>query len=151
LDAIKALLQKYREILAYLIVGGLTTAVEWVVYLPITRVAHVPVFPSQVISVIAAVLFAYAANKIVVFRSHCPTRKAFFKEMASFFGSRAVTIFLQIGGFWLCEEIILPRYADNPLILEYGDIFIKGFISVAVIILNYIFSKLFVFRNKKEG
>lgn len=149
MDTIKALLRKHREVIAYLIIGVMTTLVNWVLFLLLTRALLVVDDAANIAAVVLAVIFAYVTNKLFVFRSHCPTKKDFFREMLSFFTARALAALVEIGGYSLTKLALLWLFSNIPVIADHYDLLSKGFISVFVIALNYILSKLFVFRKKK--
>jgi putative flippase GtrA len=128
----------------YLIVGGLTTvvsiAVKWGLYFTILDVDNA--FQAQVgviVSWIAAVLFAYITNRIYVFKSKS---KKILQEMASFFGARLLTLGM---------EALLTFIFFTLLGLTSNTwvIIVTFIIQVLVMVFNFIFSKVFVFRKEK--
>ena len=131
-------LKKHREIIAYLIVGVLTTVVSWIVYALLRLVLDMN-DPLQVqIAVFmrwfAGVLFAYFANRKYVFQSRDPKMLL---EFLKFVGSRGTTLLSDMFIMWLMVSV-----------LGIND-WIATFVSaVVVIVLNYVFSKLFVFSKK---
>ena len=131
-------LRKHREIIAYLIVGVLTTVVSWIVYALLRLVLDMNV-PLQVqIAVFmrwfAGVLFAYFTNRKYVFQSRDPKMLL---EFLKFVGSRVTTLLSDMFIMWLMVSV-----------LGIND-WIATFVSaVVVIVLNYLFSKLLVFRKK---
>lgn len=141
IDFIKKLLVKYREQIAYLFFGVLTTLVSW----GVSNVLYYFVFGtivSDVLSELAAVTFAYITNKLFVFCSKTANFKEFLKEILLFYALRAFSSVLNIGAMYILVK---------KLGLEHWVC--KIAVNVVVIILNYFFSKLFVFKdkNKKEG
>ncbi len=136
MNKIKALLQKYREQIVYLIFGALTTLVDFGVYWLMERVLHLGTVPSQAIGVAAAILFAYAVNKIWVFRDKATGLRAWM-QFLSFVSMRLVSGAFQTAAVWLFVDI-----------LHLYDLAVKLVVAVAVVILNYIFSKLIIFRKK---
>lgn len=130
---IKELLKKYKEIILYVIVGGCTTIVSIGSYALFTRVFHLDIYTSSIISWILAVLFAYFANKIIVFQSKNKIKK----EIASFFGLRIVSLVLDLLTMWVLCDII-----------HLNDLIAKLIVQVIVLTSNYIFSKFFIFRRK---
>jgi putative flippase GtrA len=131
---------KNREIISYLFFGVATTAVNWLLYAFCIQVFGISMVVSNGIAWVGAVLFAYITNRIFVFQSRKNQIGDIFREMFLFFGARAITGVL---------EIFLPS-----LIYALGlnqEIFgVKGFaakilVTVVVMILNYVFSKFFVF------
>lgn len=169
---IKKLFEKYREIIMYLIFGVLTTFVAWVSYAIFTKmiptisfagitIAHTT--SANVLSWICGVIFAYVTNKIWVFESKSWKPSIAFKELWQFTASRLITGFIE----WFGLPLILQIGANcvaNGSDGFFGKIFIwlsqplfnvdgliaKIAVSVIVVILNYVFSKLFVFKGDKK-
>ena len=144
IEKIKALCVKYREILVYLIVGVLTTVVSWVAcFFCKLFLDETIVWQNNIINAIgwiAGVCFAYPTNRRWVFRS---TNPQIFREFLGFAGSRVSTGLL---------EIVIMAICVNALHMDYwiAKIFIA---AVLVTVLNYVFSKLLIFKNKdkKQG
>lgn len=127
------LYKKYKEIINYLIFGGLTTLISIVTYALFAKVFHIDYLISNVLSWIIAVLFAYITNKIFVFESKS---KKNVKEITSFFFFRVVSLIM--------EMVILYVFVD---MLHIDDLVTKIIAQVIVIVSNYVFSKLFVFKK----
>ena len=159
----KAFWKKYKEIILYIVFGVLTTLVDFLVYTPLTdllgkdrRVIGIPWYIyTSVIAWVAAVLFAYITNKLWVFEPTGAKKKGIAKELAVFAGGRVLTLLIQLLLMWFFIDLIhadewgICRWAAG-LIGQQGHFAIKAGVSVIVVILNYVFSKLFVFRKKKE-
>ncbi len=137
-DKILDLYKKYRELISYLIFGGLTTLVSFVTYVVFARLFSFDVVTSNVISWVISVLFAYITNRAFVFRSNKNGFTAIIGEMCSFFASRLFS--------GIIETLIMYIFVD---MIGYYDIAVKIVATVIVIVLNYILSKLFVFKKKK--
>lgn len=135
---IKELYNKYKEIINYLIFGVLTTAVNFIVYLVCAKLFHIDEVVSNVIAWFLSVLFAYVTNKIYVFESKSVEKNVLMKEIVSFFGCRLFSGIMDIILFSICVKAI-----------HMNDMIAKIIISVLVVILNYIFSKLIIFKKKK--
>lgn len=132
--------KKYKEIINYLIVGVLTTVVSLAVYYicVITFLDPKNAIELQianVISWIAAVTFAYITNRKFVFESKNPDM---LKEAAAFVGARVVTLLMDM----FCMFIIVTC-------MGLSDKIAKLMVQVIVIVANYVFSKIFVFRKKE--
>ena len=136
-EKVRTLLVKYREVLVYLIFGGLTTVVNWVVYLPLHYWLGFSASVSNVIAWVAAVIFAFLTNKPFVFRSYDWSAKTVVRELGGFVGCRI--------GSGLLDTAILAVTVD---MLGWNGIVWKAIASALVIILNYFASKLLVFRKK---
>lgn len=124
---------KCREVLMYLVFGGLTTLVNIVAFF-ILRKLSVSVYISNLIAWVVAVLFAFITNKLFVFESKDKSKIG--KELISFFGFRILSLGVDMGAMYLLLQVI-----------NTGEVFAKIIANVIVIILNYIFSKLFVFKK----
>ena len=127
------LYKKYKEIINYLIFGGLTTVVSIVTYALFAKVFYIDYLISNVLSWVLAVLFAYITNKIFVFESKS---KKNVKEITSFFFFRIISLVI--------EMIILYIFVD---MLHIDDLITKIIAQVIVIVANYVFSKVFVFKK----
>lgn len=166
MEKIKSLFVKYKEIILYIIFGVATTLVNWAVY-AVTIPAFSAAFNGEdvmwtvfgreitydafamllanIIAWIAGVAFAFVTNKLFVFESKSWKPSVALKEFWLFVAARLITGVME----WFGPSLLFAIGLDQPL---FG---IKGFaakliISVAVIILNYVFSKLIIFR-KKDG
>lgn len=137
MDRLKTLLKKYREPIVYLVFGVLTTAVNYIVYLPCYNLLGFSASISNAIAWVAAVAFAYLTNKPFVFQSHDWSAKVVLPELTKFVGTRI--------GSGALETVILFLSVD--LAGMNGNVW-KLLTSVLVVIVNYIGSKLLVFRNK---
>lgn len=137
---IKELYLKYKEVINYLIFGGLTTIVSFLTYYIVAKIFGIEEVTSNIFSWFCAVLFAYITNKIFVFNSKTNTVKETFKELVSFFLARIVS-------GMLCD---VGTFAIMVKVFHINDIFSKIVTQVMVIVLNYIFSKLIVFKKKAK-
>lgn len=135
---IRALYQKYREAVLYLIFGGLTTVVNYIVYLAAGNL--LPVTATTIPNLIAwvvSVLFAYFTNCVWVFRSEARGLASRARELVSFAGARVFTLLLETAILWLAVDVMgLP------------NLLIKLAANVLVIVLNYVFSKFWIFKKK---
>ncbi len=134
INKIKELLIKYKSIIAYLIVGGLTTLVDLVVFYINSQVFGMNYLLNKCIAWVAAVSFAYFPNKYIVFESK--EKKKGGAEFVKFFGSRITTLLISLVVMFLLVDII----NINEVIANFMVQFIN-------IVLNYLFSKLFVFKK----
>lgn len=128
-----------RETISYTIAGVLTTLVNFVSYEGLYRLKFSNMTANWMAWVIA-VTFAYIVNKWNVFRSKSETAKDETFKVLKFFGARIVTLVVeQLGMYVFVERMGIYRWI------------IKGALSVIVIILNYIFSKLYIFNENKDA
>ena len=133
------LYKKYDEMINYLIVGGLTTLVSlgtyyFCVYTFLNPNNAFQLQIANIISWISCVTFAYFTNRIFVFKSK---RTDKLKEAISFYGSRIATLLLEMGIMFVFVTI-----------LHLNDKIIKLVAQVVITILNYVLSKLLIFRKK---
>lgn len=137
LNQFRSLWEKYRSILIYLIFGVLTTAVNYLVYIPCLKLLGLSASVSNVIAWCVAVLFAFLTNKPFVFESKEWSVKTVVPEFTKFVGTRVAS--------GLMETVILMVAVD---MLGWNGVTWKLVTNVIVVILNYIGSKLLVFRRK---
>ena len=133
---LKRLIVKYWDVLSYLFFGGLTTVVNYVVYLPCFNLLGMSAAVSNVIAWAAAVLFAFLTNKPFVFKSYDWSAKTVWPEFTKFVGCRI--------GSGVLETAIIFVTVD---LLCWNGNWMKLATSVLVVILNYFASKLLVFRK----
>lgn len=136
IEKIRAFVEKYWDMVSYLFFGVLTTAVNYLVYLPLYNLLGISAAVSNIIAWVAAVVFAYVTNKPFVFKSHDWSMKTVLPELGKFVGCRAAS-----GGL---ETVLILLTVD---ILGWNGNIWKLIISVLVVILNYVSSKLLVFRK----
>lgn len=137
IDKIKGLLTQYKEIVLYVFFGGLTTLVNFVVYLGLKNLFGVPMVASNIIAWVVSVLFAYVTNKIYVFESKDTSPRAILRELFSFVAARIFSGVVDTGML-----VILVDYC------HMNDLVVKIMAQVVVIVLNYVFSKLWIFKKK---
>lgn len=136
---ITAFVKKHWDIVSYLVFGALTTLVNYAVYLPLYNLLNVSGTLSNLIAWVVSVLFAFFTNKPFVFQSHDWSRATVLPELAKFVGCRA--------GSGLLETASIFLFVDC---LHLNGNAVKLVASVAVVIINYIGSKLLVFRKKRS-
>jgi putative flippase GtrA len=147
IDKIKQLFLRYRELILYVIFGGLTTVVDWGVSFAlyyvwgdaIERVSYL-VHGVNVIAWAAAVAFAFVTNRILVFQSKSRGALAILRELVFFAGGRVMTLLLQELIFLVCFDF-----------LHWNEYAVKLAAAVLVVVLNYFISKLLVFRRKNTS
>ena len=134
---IKELVVQYWEVLSYLIFGVLTTIVNYLVYLPVYNLLGLSAALSNAIAWVVAVAFAYLTNKPFVFKSHDWSTKTVIPELTKFVGCRVAS--------GAAETLILLVTVD---LLHWNGNIWKIVTSVLVVVMNYIASKLVVFKKK---
>lgn len=135
LNIMKNKLIKYKEIILYVFFGGMTTLVNIFSYYFCSHMIQINTTFSTIIAWLLSVVFAYVTNKIWVFESKSIDLKSVFKEVISFFGCRLAT-----GIMDLIIMIIFVNY------LSFNDMIIKIISNILVIVLNYVASKLVIFK-----
>lgn len=144
LSRCKILYFRYRMIVNYLIFGVATTLVNWVVYSLMVGGLEASMNIGNIVAWLASVVFAFFTNKIWVFESRKWDPLIMIKEGASFIGSRLISGVFEIGTLPLLVNVGL----NQPLFGIDGFV-AKILVSVVVVVLNYVFSKLFVFKEKR--
>jgi putative flippase GtrA len=135
--------EKQQEIVRYIFIGGLTTAVSFAAYFLFRRI-----FPQQgtwlpvALSWICAVTFAFVTNKLFVFRSRVRGLRIL-QEAGLFYAARVVTLLMDLLLMFLLVD--LTGFTGG-----WYELGARVLVSVAVLIMNYVLSKLVVFRKKGE-
>lgn len=130
--------EKYADVLSYLIFGALTTAVNYLIYLPCYNLLGWSAGFSNIIAWIGAVAFAFLTNKPFVFKSHDWSWNVVWPELTKFVGCRI--------GSGVLETGILLITVDW---LGWDGNVWKLITAVLVVILNYIGSRFLVFKKNK--
>lgn len=136
LQKLKSLARSHWDIATYLFFGVLTTVVNYLVYLPVYNLLHLSAAFSNAIAWVAAVAFAYLTNKPFVFKSHDWSRQTVIPELTKFVSCRLASGIL--------ETAILLVTVD---LLHWNGNIWKLVVSVLVVVLNYVASKLLVFKK----
>lgn len=126
-----------REMIAYLISGVLTTAVNWVLYWLLVERLGMEELSGNALDWVLTVAFAYAVNAMWVFRSKFTGWAVEGKKIFRFYAARFLTFLVEEGGILLFVKT-----------LHWNGLVVKAVLAVIVIILNYIFSKIFVFLKR---
>ena len=137
MDKIIQLVKKYWSILSYLFFGAVTTLVNMVVYYLCYHLWGISSDLSTIIAWVLSVLTAFLTNKPFVFGSHDWSPKVLLPEAGSFFGCRL--------GSGILELVLMHITVE---MLGWPGMLMKLLVNVIVVILNYVASKLLVFRKK---
>lgn len=130
----KDLLKHY---FVYIVFGGLTTAVDWLSFWLLRRfVPSLNENISNAIAVVISIIFAYFTNRNYVFKSSENNK---IHEFLKFFASRLFSLGVNVVSFWILTDIA-----------SMNEYIAKAIIAVFVVILNYITSKIFVFKKSKQ-
>ena len=151
-NKMKKLFEKYRELIIYVIVGGLTTLMNYIIHFSL-RFMGVNYYIALSGAWFGAVLFSYVANHIFVFESKAKG-KAQIKEIILFFGARLFSygiemlisfIFIDCAG--ADKFVWQPDFIENSIPL--GELLVKTGSQVIIVLSNYIFSKFVIFKKEK--
>ena len=129
--------KKNKEILMDLLFGGLAFVLNIVLYAFFAERMHINELISNIICWVICVLFQFFTNRTWVFDGKVNSAAEFVKQMTSFFGGRLFTL--------VVEEVILAVFITW---LGFNGMVIKLIAQFVVIVLNYIISKLVVFKEK---
>lgn len=129
---------KIKRLLLYIFFGILTTAVNIFSFWLLTDMLCVQYLISNFIAIVTSVLFAYITNKLYVFKSKTKTKKGLIREVIIFSSARTGTLI-----FDMIAMFILVSLFNLDLFIS------KIFTNITVIILNYVFSRLFVFKKNE--
>ncbi len=153
-----------REIITYIVFGVLTTVVNLVTFY-ITKRIFISIgwdgvcnalfssagsekilallgkgtdyLDATVIAWVVAVIFAFVTNKLIVFESKSWKPSVAGKEFAAFIGARVFSLFVEL----------LFMFA-TVTVLSINEFIAKIVVQAIVVILNYVFSKLIIFKNR---
>ena len=145
MDRIRSLWARYREVLVYLIFGGLTTLVNIVVYWILAHIGLATAWANG-IALAVSILFAYVTNRTFVFASRARGIEAW-REFGKFIACRIGTGVLDQAIMILGVDVLGPMVVSAAG-LELWGLGVKVFSNVIVIVLNYVFSKVIIFRKK---
>lgn len=137
LGKIKSFFRKRADVVSYLFFGVLTTFVNYIIYYPLYNLAGSSAALSNIIAWIASVIFAFVTNKPFVFKSHDWSAEIALPEFVRFVGCRLgsgllETVAILVTVDWLCWN---------------GNV-MKLLVSILVVILNYVSSRMIVFKKK---
>jgi len=172
INKIKELIIKYKEIISYLFFGGVTTLVNWAVYALMVKLLAVDLsgvdaakdgiiksvfggtagrdirllFLANLIAWLASVLVAFVTNKLWVFEAKSWRAGTVLRELWEFTAARIATGVLEWFGI-----PALVMLGMNGRFLGIEGFWAKALVSVAVVALNYVFSKFIIFKKKKNS
>lgn len=133
----KSLIRKNWDSIMYLLFGALTTIVNFCVHFPLYNYMHLPAAVCSAIAWTVAVVFAFITNKPLVFKSNDWSVKTVVPELLKFTGCRMLSGAVETATLFITVDLLLWN----------GNIW-KLITSVFVVVVNYIGSKFFVFKNK---
>ena len=140
IQKVKALVVKYQDMILYVFFGALATLVNTASYYLCYNIIGISNVPSVIIAWLLAVVFAFFTNKLWVFKSKSFAPDVLKHEIPTFFGARLLTGLLDLGIMYLAVDVL------------HGNGTVWKLISnILVIILNYVASKLIIFKKKDES
>lgn len=129
---------RVKEIIVYTIFGVLATAVDFGSYILMTRVFKLDEHFSNILAQFLAIIFAFFTNKLFVFNDKELKWKTLSVQFGKFVSLRLITLALNSVLF----SFMVEKFNTN-------DLLSKIVVAVIVVILNYIFSKLIIFKHKE--
>lgn len=129
------LYNKYREIIDYIIFGGLTTMVNIVAFFIFDTLLGWPYLIANAIAIVVSILFAYVTNKLFVFKTKDMTASENIVEFLKFIGFRLISGLADMAAMWMLVDLISIDTNISKLLTQF-----------IVVVLNYVFSKLFIFK-----
>lgn len=152
MNTLKNLIEKHKLLLDYMMWGSLTTVVSWVSFsifsLLLTEFMRNPITAASVSNIISwfcVIVFAFITNKLWVFKSKSFNKKVILPEFIKFFFTRLATGILEI----LAVPVLMSHGVDQT-VFGINGMMSKIVVTFAVIILNYIFARLVVFRKQSR-
>ena len=139
-EKLKRLWTQHREIITYVFFGGCTTLVNWGGYWLLAHPLGLDETLSTVLANVLSILFAYVTNRRWVFESQVHGIGPVLREMGSFFASRLATLML--------DALIMEIFAKR---LGLNDMLVKLAANIVIIVLNYVLSKVLIFKKKRES
>ena len=136
-----------HETMSYLVCGVLTTVVDWLVFWVMDKRCLMDYRVSTAVSWIVAVIFAYIVNKLIVFRNFRLGPAYLWKEWWSFFAARAFSFI----GVMVLMIVMVDMMGWKELRLaglELGSYLAKGVTTVVNLVMNYILSKFWIFKDR---
>lgn len=131
---------KYWQVIAYMIFGGLTTLINLLLFNYLYIWKHMTGYQmATFVAWLVSVIFAYVTNKLYVFHAHSCTKKQMIGEIFSFLFWKILSL--------LIDFLILK---NGIVIMNVNAFWVKIVDNVIVVIANYLFSKVFIFKNKTQ-
>lgn len=136
-ELMKQLWKKHKDVIPYAFFGVATTVVNVVGYWLTAHLLGFSVMFSTVVAWILAVLFAYVTNRKWVFKSYALTSIEIMREMSSFFACRLATGIVDWAAMFVFVDVV-----------GMDDVIVKAAANIVVIVLNYIASKMVIFKER---
>ena len=147
MEACKHFFYKHKPLIMYTVAGALSTLVNWVTYACCTNILPIPsskilITTSNIIAWFVTLIFAYVFYKNWVFESKTDSLHDLMRELLSFTGARLVTGVIEVFGV----PFLVALGMDHTIMGVQGFA-AKICVTLIVTILNYVFSKMFVFKK----
>ena len=154
MKTITTIFNKYKELVTYIIFGVLTTLVNFFAFWLFTKILGEDLYlVNNAVAWVVGVVFAYVTNKLFVFESKSWDLKLITKEIIGFLGARIFSFLVEESGMFLFISVL--GLGEKALTLAgftiTGQFIVKILLAVIVVVLNYVFSKFFVFKHKGLG
>lgn len=144
------------EVFSYLFFGGCTTVINILVFQLFYAAMGIPTLVANAVAWAASVAFAYVTNRIFVFHSKVNSAEGILREVAAFVGARVFSLLFDELIMWLMVDImgytVIERLTAHLLHCHVQDaksLLAKLCSNVVVVVLNFVFSKLFIFKKDK--
>ncbi|MCL2397781.1 MAG: GtrA family protein [Defluviitaleaceae bacterium] len=131
----RALYEKHRQVVLYIIFGGATTAVNFIFYVAASFGLGLDAWLSTAVAWVFAVIFAFATNKIYVFESKVRSKGGVAKEFSLFIGARIAS--------GVINAVLMYVFVDR---LSFNELLLFALCQIFVIVFNYVASKWFIFK-----
>lgn len=128
------MLEKLKEVFAYLVFGVLTTIINIISFYIFNNLLNIDYLIANIISWLLSIIFAYITNKNYVFKNH---KENNFKTFILFISSRLTTLLLDM----LFMILLIEK-------IQISEINSKIIVQILVVVINYLLSKLIVFKDK---
>lgn len=127
-----------RETITYTIAGIMTTVLNFVSYYILCNILGIESLIANTIAWVIAVLFAYVMNDLWVFQSEKESIIKDCLKIVKFFGARILSFIVEQFGMFLFVNLF-----------KFNNVIMKAFLMVVVIVLNYLLSKIYIFKKQK--
>lgn len=129
---------EHQEGMRYLIFGGLSTVINIIVFVLLEKIGFSTLI-SNLLAWIISIIFAYFTNKMCVFNSKTKNKKELLQEITSFVSCRILTLIIDEAYMYITIDI-----------MHFNSLLMKVISNIIVIVLNFIFSKIFIFKNNNK-
>lgn len=134
----KPFYSKNKEMLLYLFFGGLAFLVSMGTFAFFEKILKFNELIANILSWIITVLFAFVTNRKWVFiKNNSSKPLSFWNQMSRFYAGRIATL--------VVEESILFVFVTR---MSFNSIIVKTVAQIIVIVLNYVISKMWIFKGK---